>query len=48
MGDYIEILRENKKQGWLDKPERQMQGFCDARRQWPQGFGFQWLSLYLV
>ena len=27
MGDFNEILFANKKLGWLDKPERQMQGF---------------------
>ena len=30
MGDFNEILRMEEKQGWLDKPKRQMQGFRDA------------------
>ena len=30
MGDFNEIIRLEEKQGWLDCPERQMQGFRDA------------------
>ena len=30
MGDFNEILFADEKQGWLDRPERQMQGFRDA------------------
>ena len=30
LGDFNEILRVEEKQGWLDRPERQMQGFRDA------------------
>ena len=30
LGDFNEILFEEEKQGWLDQPERQMQGFTDA------------------
>ena len=30
VGDFNEILRLEEKQGWLDRPERQMQGFRDA------------------
>ena len=30
MSDFNEILFANEKQGWLDRPERQMQGFRDA------------------
>ena len=30
MGDFNEILFAEEKQGWLDRPERQMQGFRDA------------------
>ena len=30
MGDFNEILRLEEKQGWLVRPERQMQGFRDA------------------
>ena len=30
MGDFNEILFANEKMGWLDRPERQMQGFRDA------------------
>ena len=30
MGDFNEILFANEKLGWLDRPERQMQGFRDA------------------
>ena len=29
-GDFNEIIRAEEKQGWLDRPERQMQGFRDA------------------
>ena len=27
MGDFNDILFANEKLGWLDRPERQMQGF---------------------
>ena len=30
MGDFNEILKLEEKQGWLDRPKRQMQGFRDA------------------
>ena len=30
MGDFNEIFFANEKMGWLDGPERQMQGFRDA------------------
>ena len=30
IGDFNEILFIDEKQGWFDRPERQMQGFCDA------------------
>ena len=30
LGDFNEILLAKEKQGWLDRPERQMQSFCDA------------------
>ena len=30
IGDFNEILKIEEKQGWLDRPERQMQGFRDA------------------
>ena len=30
MGNFNEILFANEKLGWLDRPERQMQGFRDA------------------
>ena len=30
IGDFNEILLGEEKQGWLDRPERQMQGFRDA------------------
>ena len=30
MGDFNELLFADEKQGWLDRPERQMQGFRDA------------------
>ena len=30
IGDFNEILYADEKQGWLDRPERQMLGFCDA------------------
>ena len=30
MGDFNKILLANEKQGWLDRPKRQMQGFRDA------------------
>ena len=30
MGDFNEILRLDENQGWLVRPERQMQGFRDA------------------
>ena len=30
IGDFNEILYADEKQGWLDRPERQMQGFRDA------------------
>jgi len=30
LGDFNEILFAEEKQGWLDQPERQMQGFRDA------------------
>ena len=30
LGDFNEIIRAEEKQGWLDRPERQMQGFRDA------------------
>ena len=30
MGDFNEILFANEKVGWLDRSERQMQGFRDA------------------
>ena len=30
MGDFNEIIWLEEKQGWLDRPERQMQGFRDA------------------
>ena len=30
LGDFNEILFVEEKQGWLDRPERQMQGFRDA------------------
>ena len=30
VGDFNEILRLKEKQGWLVRPERQMQGFQDA------------------
>ena len=28
--DFNEILYADEKQGWLDRPERQMLGFCEA------------------
>ena len=30
VGDFNEILFADEKQGWLDRPKRQMQGFRDA------------------
>ena len=30
LGDFNEIVRLEEKQGWLDRPKRQMQGFRDA------------------
>lgn len=30
MSDFNEILKLEEKQGWLDRLERQMQGFQDA------------------
>ena len=30
IGDFNEILLADEKQGWLDRPERQMQGFREA------------------
>ena len=30
LGDFNEILKLEEKQGWLDRPKRQMQGFWDA------------------
>ena len=30
VGDFNEILKIEERQGWLDRPERQMQGFKDA------------------
>ena len=30
IGDFNEILYAYEKQGWLDRPKRQMLGFCDA------------------
>ena len=30
LGDFNEILLAEKKQGWLDQPERQMKSFRDA------------------
>jgi len=30
VGDFNEILFADKKQGWLDQPERQLQGFQDT------------------
>ena len=30
LGDFNETIRAEEKQGWLDRPERQMQGFRDA------------------
>ena len=30
IGDFNEILYADEKQGWLNRPERQMLGFQDA------------------
>ena len=34
LGDFNEILFADEKEGWLDKPIRQMQGFRDALDFW--------------
>lgn len=50
MGDFNEILKLEEKQGWLVRPERQMQGFRDAldfcrfKDLGCNGFPFSWCS----
>ena len=50
LGDFNEILKLKEKQGWLDRPERQMQGFRDALDYCAfkdlgfNGFAFTWCN----
>ena len=48
IGDFNEIPRAEEKQGWLDRPERQMQGFQDALDYYGlkgyNGFPFTWCN----
>ena len=50
MGDFNEILFAEEKQGWLIRPERQMQGirdaldFCRLRDLGFNGFPFTWCN----
>ena len=50
IGDFNEILRAEEKQGWLDRPERQIQGFrdaldfCSLRDIGYNGFPFTWCN----
>ena len=50
IGDFNEILKAEEKQGWLDRPERQMQGFrdtldfCRLKDLGYTGFPFTWCN----
>ena len=50
IGDFNEILFADEKQGWLDRPERQMQGFrnalyfCKLKDLGYSGFPFTWCN----
>lgn len=50
MGDFNEILKADEKQGWLDRPERQMVGFrkaldvCALKDLGFNGFPFTWCN----
>ena len=50
IGDFNEILKVEEKQGWLDRPERQMQGFrdtldfCRLKDLGYTGFPFTWCN----
>ena len=53
IGDFNEILYADEKQGWLDRPERQMLGFCDAldfcklKDLGYNGYPFTWCNRHL-
>ena len=50
LGDFNETIRVEEKQGWLDRPERQMQGFrdeidfCGFKDLGFNGFPFTWCN----
>ena len=50
IGDFNEILKAEEKQGWLDRPQGQMQGFLDALDYYGlrdigyNGFPFTWCN----